>query len=135
MQQAGNSDLTPQANANSVKELVLTSLLVSARDVVGGMSYVGSLRDDLGANELEELVEKNKKLLRVMSSKEKLGAPVRREIGSAVARTGLDIGMTVTGFDPALSVEAAWRVLEVERKIRSKICLPMQILLVCTYHY
>ena len=65
MQQAGNSGLyTPGANANSVKEFVLTSLLVSARDVVGGMSYVGSLKDDISANELEELVEKNKKLFK-----------------------------------------------------------------------
>ena len=109
---------TPGANANSVKELVLTSLLVSARDVVGGMSYVGSLKDDISANELEELVEKNKKLFKGYELKGKvLGVAGLGAIGSAVARTGLDIGMTVTGFDPALSVEAAWRVpSEVERK-------------------
>ena len=109
---------TPGANANSVKELVLTSLLVSARDVVGGMSYVGSLKDDLSANELEELVEKNKKLFKGYELKGKvLGVAGLGAIGSAVARTGLDIGMTVTGFDPALSVEAAWRVpSDVERK-------------------
>ena len=109
---------TPGANANSVKELVLTSLLVSARDVVGGMSYIGSLKDDLSANELEELVEKNKKLYKGYELKGKvLGVAGLGAIGSAVARTGLDMGMTVTGFDPALSVEAAWRVpSEVERK-------------------
>ena len=93
---------TPGANANSVKELVLTSLLVSARDVVGGMSYIGSLKDDLSANELEELVEKNKKLFKGYELKGKvLGVAGLGAIGSAVARTGLDIGMTVTGFDPS----------------------------------
>ena len=109
---------TPGANANSVKELVLTSLLVSARDVVGGMSYLGSLKGDLNSNELEELVEKNKKLFKGYELKEKvLGVIGLGAIGSAVARTGLDMGMTVTGYDPALSVEAAWRVpSEVERK-------------------
>ena len=74
---------TPGANANSVKELVLTSLLVSARDVVGGMSYLGSLKGDLNSNELEELVEKNKKLFKGYELKGKvlgvvgLGALVR----------------------------------------------------------
>ena len=52
---------TPGANANSVKELVLTSLLVSARDVVGGISYVRSLSSDLDAKDLNQLVEKEKK--------------------------------------------------------------------------
>ncbi|MFL2526832.1 MAG: phosphoglycerate dehydrogenase [Candidatus Azotimanducaceae bacterium] len=109
---------TPGANANSVKELVLTSLLVSARDVVGGMSYLGALKGDLNSNELEELVEKNKKLFKGYELKGKvLGVVGLGAIGSAVARTGLDMGMIVTGYDPALSVEAAWRVpSEVERK-------------------
>ena len=109
---------TPGANANSVKELVLTSLLVSARDVVGGMSYVASLKNDLSSDELEELVEKNKKLFKGNELKEKvLGVVGLGAIGSAVARAGLDMGMTVVGYDPALSVEAAWRVpSEVERQ-------------------
>ena len=71
------------------------------------MSYVGSLKDNLSANELEELVEENKKLFKGYELKGKvLGVAGLGAIGSAVARTGLDIGMTVTGFDPALSVEA-----------------------------
>ena len=49
---------TPGANANSVKELVLTALLISARDIVGGISYVRSLTPSLGPYELNQLVEK-----------------------------------------------------------------------------
>lgn len=109
---------TPGANANSVKELVLTSLLVSARDVVGGISYVRSLSSDLDAKDLNQLVEKEKKQFKGKELKgKKLGVVGLGAIGSMVARAGLDIGMQVVGFDPALSVEAAWRVpSEVKRK-------------------
>ena len=109
---------TPGANANSVKELVLTSLLVSARDIVGGISYVKSLESDLNADELNQLVETEKKKFKGHELKgKKLGVVGLGAIGSMVARAGLDMGMQVIGFDPALSVEAAWRVpSEVKRK-------------------
>jgi D-3-phosphoglycerate dehydrogenase len=109
---------TPGANANSVKELVLTALLISARDIVGGISYVRSLTPNLGADELNQLVEKEKKLFKGHELKDKkLGVVGLGAIGSMVARAGLDMGMQVVGFDPALSVEAAWRVpSEVRRK-------------------
>ena len=109
---------TPGGNANSVKELVLTALLISARDIVGGISYVRSLTPNLGADELNQLVEKEKKLFKGHELKDKkLGVVGLGAIGSMVARAGLDMGMQVVGFDPALSVEAAWRVpSEVRRK-------------------
>ncbi len=109
---------TPGANANSVKELVLTALLISARDIVGGISYVRSLTPSLGPHELNQLVEKEKKLFKGYELKDKkLGVVGLGAIGSMVARAGLDMGMQVVGFDPALSVEAAWRVpAEVRRK-------------------
>ncbi len=109
---------TPGANANSVKELVLTSLLVSARDIVGGISYVNSLTPDLSAHELNQMVEREKKMFKGHELKgKKLGVVGLGAIGSMVARTGLDMGMGVVGFDPALSVEAAWRIpAEVKRK-------------------
>ena len=109
---------TPGANANSVKELVLTALLLASRDVIGGINYVRSLSGVADEAELNRLVEAEKKRFkgRELVGK-RLGVVGLGAIGSLVARAGLDMGMQVLGYDPALSVEAAWRVpAEVERK-------------------
>jgi D-3-phosphoglycerate dehydrogenase len=108
---------TPGANANSVKELVLTSLLLASRDVFGGINYVRSLTDVSDEAELNRLVEAEKKRFkgRELVGK-RLGVIGLGAIGSLVARAGLDMGMQVLGYDPALSVDAAWRIpAEVER--------------------
>lgn len=108
---------TPGANANSVKELVLTALLLSSRDVYGGISYVRSLASVSDEAELNRLVEAEKKRFkgRELIGKS-LGVVGLGAIGSLVARAALDLGMRVLGFDPALSVDAAWRLpAEVER--------------------
>ncbi len=109
---------TPGANANSVKELVLTALLLASRDVYGGIAYVRSLADVGDEAEMNRLVEAEKKRFKGQELIGKnLGVVGLGAIGSLVARAGLDLGMNVLGFDPALSVEAAWRVpAEVERK-------------------
>lgn len=109
---------TPGANANSVKELVLTALLLASRDVLGGVNYVRSLTHVDDDAELNRLVEAEKKRFKGRELIGKtLGVVGLGAIGSLVARAGLDMGMRVIGFDPALSVEAAWRVpAEVERK-------------------
>ncbi|MEM7220657.1 MAG: phosphoglycerate dehydrogenase [Pseudomonadota bacterium] len=105
---------TPGANANSVKELVLAGLLMAARDLFGGMRYVASLdaSDDLHAQ-----VEAQKKRFRGTELHGKtLGVLGLGAIGSKVARAGLDMGMDVIGYDPAISVEAAWALpSEVEK--------------------
>ncbi|MEM9622503.1 MAG: 3-phosphoglycerate dehydrogenase family protein, partial [Pseudomonadota bacterium] len=102
---------TPGANANSVKELVLTALLLASRDVYGGISYVRSLASVTDEAELNKLVEAEKKRFKGSELVGKtLGVVGLGAIGSLVARVGLDMGMRVVGFDPALSVEAAWRV-------------------------
>ena len=108
---------TPGANANSVKELVLTALLLASRDVFGGISYVRSLADISDEAELYRLVEAEKKRFKGRELIGKtLGVVGLGAIGSLVARAGLDMGMNVVGYDPALSVAAAWRVpAEVER--------------------
>ena len=108
---------TPGANANSVKELVLTSLLISARDIVGGITFVKSFEAGVTEHSLNELVEVEKKKFKGQELTGKiLGVVGLGSIGSMVARAGLDLGMQVIGYDPALSVEAAWRVpAEVER--------------------
>ena len=100
---------TPGANANSVKELVLAAMLLGSRDIVGGIKFV----DDIpkGQSDLNQLVEANKKMFRGNEIQGKtLGIVGLGNIGSRVARAALDLGMDVVGYDPALSVSAAWRV-------------------------
>ena len=108
---------TPGANANSVKELVLTGLLLASRDVFGGINYVRSLAAVQDEGELNKLVEAEKKRFKGRELVGKtLGVVGLGAIGSMVARAALDLGMNVVGYDPALSVDAAWRIpAEVER--------------------
>ncbi len=102
---------TPGANANSVKELVLAALLISSRNLVGGMAFVSSLGGFASQAELDALVEAEKKRFkgRELFGKS-LGVVGLGAIGSMVARTALDLGMEVLGYDPAISVDAAWRL-------------------------
>ncbi|GAA5316867.1 MAG: phosphoglycerate dehydrogenase [Candidatus Pelagadaptatus aseana] len=102
---------TPGANANAVKELVLSGLLLSSRDIVGGMNYVQTLTDMEDAGEMGKLLEKEKK--RFAGNElygRTLGVVGLGAIGSMVAEMALSLGMNVVGYDPALSVEAAWRL-------------------------
>ena len=102
---------TPGANANSVKELVLTGLLLASRDVLGGVNYVRSLAGVSDEAELNKLVEAEKKKFKGRELIGKtLGVVGLGAIGSMVARAALDLGMDVLGYDPALSVDAAWRL-------------------------
>ena len=99
---------TPGANANSVKELVLAALLLSSRDVIGGVNFVSNLNED-DAEQFDYVVESNKKQFKGKElSKRTLGIIGLGSIGSAVAKAALDLGMKVVGYDPALSIEAAW---------------------------
>ncbi len=108
---------TPGANANSVKELVLAALLLASRDVAGGIGYVRSLAGVTDEAELNRMVEAEKKRFKGRELKGKqLGVVGLGAIGSLVARAALDLGMEVLGFDPAISVDAAWRLpAEVQR--------------------
>ena len=108
---------TPGANANSVKELVLAGLLLAARDLFGGMQFVSQLGKDLTEKEMNAAVEAEKKKFRGTEIMGKtLGVLGLGAIGSRVARAALDLGMEVVGFDPAISVDAAWRLpAEVQR--------------------
>jgi D-3-phosphoglycerate dehydrogenase len=108
---------TPGANANSVKELVLAALLLSARDVLGGVKYVESVRDVTDATDLNKRVESEKKRFQGEEIYGKtLGVVGLGAIGALVAEAGLRLGMHVLGYDPAISVDAAWRLpSEVQR--------------------
>jgi D-3-phosphoglycerate dehydrogenase len=102
---------TPGANANSVKELVLTGLLLASRDVTGGISFVRELSGVVDEAELNALVEVEKKRFKGRELKGRsLGVVGLGAIGSMVARSALDLGMEVLGYDPAISVDAAWRL-------------------------
>ncbi|MCZ6642307.1 MAG: phosphoglycerate dehydrogenase [Gammaproteobacteria bacterium] len=108
---------TPGANANSVKELVLAALLISSRDIVGGIQFVSSLKNITDEAELNRLVEAEKKRFKGRELYGKsLGVVGLGAIGSLVARAALDLGMEVLGYDPAISVDSAWRLpSEVQR--------------------
>ena len=102
---------TPGANANSVKELVLAALLLTSRDVLGGFDYVRSLEAVTDDAQLHRLVEAEKSRFKGHEvAGRTLGIVGLGAIGSRVARAALNLGMDVLGYDPALSVDAAWRL-------------------------
>jgi D-3-phosphoglycerate dehydrogenase len=108
----------PGANANAVKELVLAALLMAARNIVPALRYVGSL--DAKAADLEKRVEDGKKQFAgVELPGRTLGIVGLGAIGSLVADTALKLGMKVTGFDPEITVDAAWRLPASVRKAQS----------------
>jgi D-3-phosphoglycerate dehydrogenase len=108
---------TPGANANAVKELVAAAMLLGSRDIVGGIAFAQSQDAAMSAQAMNALMEQEKKRFAGAELAGKtLGVVGLGSIGSLVARLGLDFGMHVVGYDPALSVEAAWRLpSEVQR--------------------
>ena len=108
---------TPGANANAVKELVAAAMLLASRDIVGGIAFAQSQDVTMSAQSMNALMEQEKKRFAGAELAGKtLGVVGLCAIGSLVARLWLDFGMEVVGFDPALSVEAAWRLpSEVQR--------------------
>lgn len=100
---------TPGANANAVKELVLASLFLASRDIAGGIAWVQSIKDE--GDNVPALVEKNKSNFAGSEIKGKtLGVVGLGAIGAMVANNALELGMNVIGYDPYLSVEAAWEL-------------------------
>lgn len=97
---------TPGANANGVKEIVLAGLLLSSRDIIGGVNWVSTVKED---PEVAKLVEKNKaKFAGDEISGKKLGIIGLGAIGVLVANAAIKLGMEVCGFDPFISVRSAW---------------------------
>jgi len=102
---------TPGANANAVKELVLASLLLSSRGITQSMSYVDSLASETDAAQLHKKVEAGKKQYGGSELEGKtLGVVGLGAIGAKIANLALSLGMKVIGYDPKLSVEAAWQL-------------------------
>ena len=97
---------TPGANANAVKELVLAAMLLASRDIIGGNEWVRENCDD---PEISKKAEKAKKQFAGTElSGKKLGVIGLGAIGAAVANTATRLGMQAYGFDPFLSINAAW---------------------------
>lgn len=102
---------TPGANANAVKELIVAGLLLGSRDIYGGMNYVQELSHMDDSGEMGKLLEKEKKRFAGSEITGKtLGVVGLGAIGSIIANLALDLGMEVIGYDPAISVEAAWQL-------------------------
>jgi D-3-phosphoglycerate dehydrogenase len=99
---------TPGANSNAVKELVILSLLLASRPVIAANNWVESELKGKGA-EIASLAEKGKKNFIGQEVKGKtLGVVGLGAIGAQVANTAIELGMNVIGYDPFLSVDAAW---------------------------
>ena len=99
---------TPGANANGVKELVFAGMLMAARDIVGGANWVQSQVDNPSI--AKDAEKEKKKFAGSELQNKKLGIIGLGAIGIQVANTALNFGMEVYGYDPYISVDAAWNL-------------------------
>jgi D-3-phosphoglycerate dehydrogenase len=108
---------TPGANANAVKELVLASLFLSSRDIVGGIEWAKTLIGE--GEEVPKLVEKGKSsFVGPEISGKTLGIVGLGAIGRLVANAAESLGMKVIGYDPFISVDAAWGLSQYVKKAK-----------------
>ena len=108
----------PGANANAVKELVFAALLMSARNLVPALHFVARLTPD--AADFEARIEEGKKQFAGVELPQRtLGIIGLGAVGGLVAETALKLGMKVLGFDPEITVDAAWRLPSNVRKANS----------------
>jgi len=115
---------TPGANANAVRELIVSAMTLGSRGILEGISYVQTLSHMQDAGEMSKLLEKEKARFKGNELAGKtLGVVGLGAIGSLVADTALKLGMDVIGYDPALSVDAAWRLPREVRKIDNLVSL------------
>ena len=111
---------TPGANANAVKEIVTASLLLSSRGLLQGANRVQEMTDIQEVDVMAKQMEKEKKAFGGGEiAGRTLGVIGLGAIGSLVANSALGLGMKVVGFDPALSVEGAWRLSNQVEKMES----------------
>ncbi|SHN65986.1 D-3-phosphoglycerate dehydrogenase [Butyrivibrio hungatei DSM 14810] len=99
---------TPGANANGVKEMVLAAMLIASRDIIGGTEWV---KANAGDPDIAKITEKSKKKFAGTEIfGKKLGIIGLGAIGVRVANAARQLGMEVYGYDPYLSIDAAWRL-------------------------
>tara|TARA_B100000768_G_scaffold68202_1_gene65615 strand:- start:6766 stop:7941 length:1176 start_codon:yes stop_codon:yes gene_type:complete len=110
---------TPGANANAVKELVVCGMLLSSRGIIEGNAYSKTLSGQ-ETSELNKSMEAQKKMFKGSELKGKtLGIVGLGAIGSLLAQTAEVMGMKIIGFDPHISVDAAWRLPQDVEKAES----------------
>lgn len=108
---------TPGANANAVKELVILGLLLSSRNVIDGVNWVNNSYHE---SDISKLVEQEKKQFKGTEIKgKKLGVIGLGSIGTLVANTAASFDMEVFGYDPFISVNSAWNLCRLIKKIDS----------------
>ena len=101
---------TPGANANAVKEIVLAGLLMSSRGIYAGASFINEI-DGVESKDLKAYIESGKKEFKGRELKgATLGVVGMGAIGAQVAGMGVFLDMEVVGYDPAITVEAAWKL-------------------------
>ena len=99
---------TPGVNANGVKEIVIAGMLLAARDIIGGINWVQEYEED---GDIAKITEKKKKAFAGTEIQgKKLGVIGLGAIGVLVANAAVNLGMDVYGYDPYLSVDAAWKL-------------------------
>lgn len=109
---------TPGANANAVKELVLTGMLMAARNIGPAMKFVSGLEGDDAT--LSKVVEDGKKhFVGIEIPGRTLGILGLGAVGGMVADTALKLGMKVLGYDPEITVDAAWRLSSEVKRVMS----------------
>ena len=99
---------TPGANANGVKELVIAGMLLASRDIAGGIEWVKSEKDNADIAKITE--KEKKKFAGTELEGKKLGIIGLGAIGVLVANAAKHLGMEVYGYDPYVSVDAAWNL-------------------------
>ena len=108
----------PGANANAVKELVLLGMLMAARQIAPALRFVAAL--DTAAPDLDKLVEDGKKAFAGYElAGQTLGVIGLGKIGCLVAEAAIKLGMNVLGFDPEITVDAAWSLPSQVRRAAS----------------
>ncbi len=105
----------PGANANAVRELVLAAMLMAARNVVPALAYISGLNAET-AGLAKQVEDGKKRFAGVELVHRSLGVVGLGAIGGLVADTALKLGMKVIGFDPDITVDAAWRLPSSVRK-------------------
>ena len=108
---------TPGANANGVKELVIAAMLLASRDIVGGIEWVKENASDPAVNKTAEKAKKAFAGTEIEGKR--LGVIGLGAIGQKVANAAVSLGMEVFGYDPFLSVDAAWNLSRAVKHCRN----------------
>ena len=109
----------PGANANAVKELVIASILLAARNIVPAIGFVSRLKGESDAKLHEEVEEQKKHFVGGELPARTLGIIGLGKVGSIVADAAIKLGMEVLGYDPHITVDAAWSLPSQVRKANS----------------